>query len=246
MTLQGCLNGVRGPEEHPGLPVTPDGIAKSAMLAARAGADTVHVHVKDGSGADTLDAHRMADVLDAIRDASPGLPVGVSTGAWMQPDLRRRLRAVESWHVLPDFASVNWHEEGSGQVADLLVERGIGVEAGLWFVDAVDAWATHRTRELHQRVLLELPDGLSAHSVRPLAGEMVSLAREVTDLPILVHGEGGSAWPAVRYAVEHALDARIGLEDTLLLPDGSPALGNEDLVAAACALRRAAGTDVRR
>jgi uncharacterized protein (DUF849 family) len=56
---------------------------------------------------------------------------------------------------------------------------------------------------------------------------------EEPGLPILLHGEEGSTWPVFDLAVELGLDSRIGLEDTLLLPDGSTAPGNAALVRAA-------------
>lgn len=34
--------------------------------------------------------------------------------------------------MLPDFASVNFSEEGTGDLCQLLLERDIGVEAALW------------------------------------------------------------------------------------------------------------------
>ena len=46
--------------------------------------------------------------------------------------LRRRLSVLDRWSVLPDFASVNLGEEGALEVIDLLNERGVGVEAGVW------------------------------------------------------------------------------------------------------------------
>ena len=54
--------------------------------------------------------------------------------------------------------------------------------------------------------------------------------------PVLLHGEGSSCWPAFQLAVRTGLDIRIGLEDTLQLPDGSPAPANAALVAAAARL----------
>lgn len=51
MRLKACLNGVRRPAEHPALPVTPAGLAADVGRAVTAGADAVHLHVKD---ADTL------------------------------------------------------------------------------------------------------------------------------------------------------------------------------------------------
>lgn len=56
---------------------------------------------------------------------------------------------------------------------------------------------------------------------------------EEPDIPILLHGEEGSTWPLFDLAVELGLATRIGLEDTLLLPDGSIAPGNAALVRAA-------------
>ncbi|MDG4860878.1 3-keto-5-aminohexanoate cleavage protein, partial [Streptomyces sp. T-3] len=53
--------------------------------------------------------------------------------------------------------------------------------------------------------------------------------------PVLLHGEEGGAWPVLRLARHLGLATRIGLEDTLLLPDGERAAGNAELVAAALA-----------
>jgi uncharacterized protein (DUF849 family) len=57
-----------------------------------------------------------------------------------------------------------------------------------------------------------------------------------TEAPLLLHGLGSSAWPALRAAGRLGLDTRVGLEDVLTLPDGSPARDNADLVAAALGL----------
>ncbi len=68
-----------------------------------------------------------------MRAAVPeGVRVGITTGAWAVPDPGKRVELIRSWTVLPDHASVNWHEEGAEAVAEALLERGIGVEAGVW------------------------------------------------------------------------------------------------------------------
>ena len=51
--------------------------------------------------------------------------------------------------------------------------------------------------------------------------------------PRLLHGLGFFAWEFLRVAAERGYDTRTGLEDTLSLPDGSRAAGNEALVAVA-------------
>ena len=230
MFLKACLNGPRSPREHPGVPVTPEQIAAAARDVRRAGVDAVHVHVKDDEGVDTFDAARSNATMRAVRQAAPGLPVGVTTGAWIESDPGRRVAAVRAWHELPDFASVNWHEEGADLVADALLERGIAVEAGLWHAEAVSAWLASPARERCLRALIELPDGLDAQQSVRVADTLLGM---VGDAEIVLHGEGTSCWPALEEAVRRGLGARIGLEDTLTLPDGSPAADNAALVLAA-------------
>jgi uncharacterized protein (DUF849 family) len=226
--LQACLNGSRQRGDHAALPLTPAEIAADAEVA---GVHSVHVHPKDDDGTDTLAAERVAAVVSAVRAAVPGLPVGVTTGAWALPDPDERVAAVRSWTVLPDFASVNWHEDGAEQVAAALLDSGVGVEAGLWHADAVDAWSVSPLRDRCLRVLVELPDGLDEAEVESLADDLLRRLGDRT--PVLMHGEGSSCWPALRSAVRRGLSTRIGLEDVLELPDGTPASDNAALVRAA-------------
>ena len=237
--LQACLNGNRAAAEHPALPLAPAELAADAVRVRAAGAGAVHVHVKDAGGADTLDGELLAQVLAAVRAAAPGLAVGVTTGAWSAPDPARRVAAVRGWTALPDVASVNWHEPGAEQVAAVLLERGVGIEAGLWHADAVRTWLASPLRSRCLRVLLELPDGLDARETAEQADRLLGLLAGGSEAPVLLHGEGSSAWPALRHAAARGLATRIGLEDVLTLPDGSPAPDNAALVAAARALVRA-------
>ncbi len=46
------------------------------------------------------------------------------------------------------------------------------------------------------------------------------------EVPVLLHGEGTSAWPALLLAGRLGLSTRIGLEDVLVLPDGAQAADN--------------------
>jgi uncharacterized protein (DUF849 family) len=82
-----------------------------------------------------MDPKVEAAVLAATRRACPGVPVGVITGAWVEPDPARRLRLVGSWMALPDFASVNLSEPDAVELCERLRARGIGVEPGLASVE---------------------------------------------------------------------------------------------------------------
>lgn len=246
--LKACLNGARLPADHPALPVTAAALAADVVRVTATGASAVHLHVKDATGIDTLSGAALAEVLMAVWRAAPGVPVGVTTGAWAAPDPDERVAAIREWSVLPHFASVNWHEAGADDVATALLERGVGVEAGLWHAAAADAWLSSPHRDRCLRVLLELPDGLDQQLTVEEADRLLAMVAEARGdsrrpVPLLLHGEGSSCWPAVQHAGRRGLATRIGLEDVLVLPDGSPAPDNAALVAAARRLLRAMQSD---
>lgn len=231
--LKACINGVRTPEEHSALPVSPDQLAAEAMAAHGAGARAVHLHPKDDRGVDSLLAVDVAAAVVAVREALPGLPLGVTTGFWALPDAEQRRAAIEKWSVLPDFASVNWHEPGSEELAELLLSRGIGVEAGIFHAEAARAWAASDLAAHCLRVMVELgADG----DVATADGVLEVVAEAQSPAPVLLHGLDESCWPLLQHAGARGLQTRIGLEDTLRLPDGSLADGNASLVAAAVEL----------
>lgn len=239
MLLQACINGARRPTEHPALPMTAAELAADAVRVTAAGAAMVHLHPKNVLGEDTLDFGVLAETLAAVRAAAPGIPLGVTTGAWTVANPRERLVAIRRWRALPDFASVNWHEAGAEDVAGALMERGVGVEAGLWHVDAVGAWLAFPHRHQCCRVLLELPDGLDDHAtVREADVLLAALGASRDQMSVLLHGEGTSCWPALTHAARLGLQTRVGLEDVLYLPDGTPAADNAALVSAVCKILR--------
>ncbi|MFI6272049.1 3-keto-5-aminohexanoate cleavage protein [Micromonospora zamorensis] len=247
--LKACLNGGRNRDAHPAVPVTPAELAVDAALCASLGVAAVHVHPRAASGVESLRPEVIADALTAIRVARPGLPVGVSTGAWIEPDPAARVAAVRSWSVLPDFASVNAHEAGAEAVAAALHERGVLVEVGLWTLDAVEAYRSWRVpvgRILVECMAEEVPVAV-ADAARILAALPSSTGRPAAPPsaarspqgavapPVLLHAEGPATWAVLAEAVSRGLHTRIGLEDTLLLPNGTPTPDNAALVTAALA-----------
>ena len=63
----------------------------------------------------------------------------------------------------------------------------------------------------------------------------------LVEAPRLHHGNGVATWSVMDAAMEAGHDVRIGLEDTLVNPDGSTVEGNAALVAAAAARARGMG-----
>ena len=87
--------------------------------------------------------------VEAVRAAVPATPVGVTTGLWVAGgDPARRMAQVSRWtgNGKPDFASVNLSEPGADELAGLLGELGIAVEAGVWSVADADQLAASELR----------------------------------------------------------------------------------------------------
>ncbi|MFE0253527.1 3-keto-5-aminohexanoate cleavage protein [Streptomyces sp. NPDC059010] len=228
--IQVCLNGPRGAGDGAAVPLSPQAMAESAAAAVAAGATDIHVHPKTPCGQDSLSPRVLAPVLEAIR-ARVAVPVGVTTGAWAEPDPVTRVARIRSWTVLPDHASVNWHEEGAEELAAALIERGVGVEAGIWSgTDGAARFAASPLGPRVLRVLAEVTDP-SAETAEETARALLAGLGPAFGRPVLLHGEDGGAWPVLRLAGRLGLGTRIGLEDTLALPDGERALSNAQLVA---------------
>src|SRR4051794_22625783 len=69
------------PEMHPGLPITPQQIADSALEAASAGAAIVHVHVRNPkTGAPSMEVALYEEVVDRIRARNQDLVINLTTG----------------------------------------------------------------------------------------------------------------------------------------------------------------------
>ena len=233
LLLQAALNGDR---DHPATPRTPTELAAEAGAAVRAGARSLHLHPYDGDGRQTLAAEPCASAIRAVRTACPGTPISLSTSEGIEADPKRRLALIATWTELPDLVTANQGEDGILDLCELLVARGIGIEAGLLSVDDARMFVSSGIASSCVRALVEPldndPDAATAHAG---AIERVLLQAGVA-LEQVHHGDGVASWAVNRRAVSRGHGIRTGLEDTPALPDGRTAAGNGELVAAAAAL----------
>ena len=235
MLIKACLNGPTTRQAHPAVPQTPAELAADAAAVVEAGAGAVHMHPRDSAGAETLEADSVLAAVAAVR-AAISAPIGVTTGLWAAGgDPARRMSLVEGWAGpdLPDFASVNLSEPGAGELAALLTERGVAVEAGIWTVADADALAASAFGGQVLRILVEPHEREPKDAVALAAAIEAALDRHGFAAPRLHHSYGPATWSVLRAALLLGRDIRIGLEDTVVLADGRPAAGNRELVAAA-------------
>jgi len=233
MELQAALNGDR---DHPALPRTPRELAADARAAVDAGATTLHFHPYDAEGRETLAAQPCAAALRAVRDACPGTPLSLSTSAAIEPDPERRRALVAGWTELPDLVTANQGEEGIVAVCELLLARGVGIEAGLLALADAHAFLATGLAPRCVRVLLEPLDPEPGDAVAHAAAMEQVLADGGVALEQVHHGDGVASWAVNRRGAERGHGIRTGLEDAPVLPDGRVASGNGELVAAAARL----------
>jgi uncharacterized protein (DUF849 family) len=228
--MKAALNGNRAPGAHPDLPVSPAELAEAAADTVVAGAGALHLHPRNPAGAESLEPDDVARAVAAVRAVVPKTPVGVTTGAWIVPAVDERQALVAAWNVLPDFASVNFQEEGAEELAKLLLDRRVDVEAGLCDAAAAARFTTSAVAARCLRVLIEPQESDLATALRAVAEIEGVLDRAGVPAPRLLHGTGATVWALIAEAARRGYDTRIGLEDTLLREDGTQAPGNAALV----------------
>lgn len=261
MLIKAAINGGRTKTEHKAVPISPEEQAAAVAACLKAGANAIHLHVRStsldgrshlrdespGSQSSNLPSHEgirsekeslyaedVSRTLSAVKSVASITSIGVSTGAWILPDTAERLQAVAAWEVLPGFASVNFSEDGAVELAQLLLSRGVNVEAGLCDADAAKVFLESGLTLRCIRVLLEPQEQEMERAL-----ETVVRIEEVLDSgvvkfnqmhPRVLHGTESTAWAMMAEAIARGYDVRIGLEDTLVLPDGRMARDNAELV----------------
>jgi len=236
MLLKACLNGGRGRDEHPAIPRTPEELAADGAEAVAAGARVLHLHPYDAAGRETLAAAPCAAALAAVRAACPGIPISLSTSADIEPDPRRRLELVAGWTELPELVTANQGEPGTSELCELLLGRGVGIEAGLLELADAHAFVASGLAGRCTRVLLEPLDADPVTAVAHAAAMEQLLADDAVVLEQVHHGDGVATWHVMERAVARGHGIRAGLEDTTVLRDGRPPAGNAELVRAAAAM----------
>ncbi|MGB0697451.1 MAG: 3-keto-5-aminohexanoate cleavage protein [Rhodospirillaceae bacterium] len=242
--------------DHPAVPITPDQLAAEAKACLRAGANMIHLHVRDARGGHLLDAAAYGAASAAIRSAvGEDLIVQITTEAVgiYTPDVQRAV-VLETQ---PEAVSLGLREfVPTGSAAEIaahgaflatLAERGVMAQHILY--DAADLDRFQRLRQ--DGVIPAGPVQVLFVLGRYAAGQR-SHPRDL--LPFLqgwqpVHSHdlwAVCAFGARETAVMAAAAAlgghiRVGFENNQTLADGTVAPDNAALVHAAAQAALASG-----
>jgi len=168
--------------------------------------------------------------IKAFRKRLKNIPIGISTGAWIEPDLTKRLSHIASWNYFPDFVSINYHEIGFEKVTELITEKGIGIEVGLNSLESAKNFVDSKLEGSFIRILIEPMEQELQSAMETVEKIENQIQKSGPDLPFLLHGFDETCWDILKLAIERNYDTRIGFEDTLLLPNGLGAKTNSELM----------------
>ena len=237
--------------EH--LPVTPEEIAADVKRCADAGASLFHVHARDDQGKPTLDTARYREIVHRIKEIAPEPIIQLSTGGRAGKDWDARVDPVR---LLPEMGSFT---TGSNNLPGIIYENSppfieylaqvygeTGVkpeievfEAGMINNAVFLAKKCHLTTPLHFNFVVGAPGSMPA-TFRNLVFLSDSIPAGST---WTVSGIGKAQIPMAAAAVIMGGHARVGIEDNMRNPDGSPTI-NVKLVEKVKAIAREVGREI--
>ncbi len=223
------------PEINPNQPITPDQIREEARQCAAAGASTVHIHVRDDAGFNTLDVGRFKEVIDPLREEFPDLAVDGCLVTALDGEWEQMKVALDA--KILDAVPVN---TTATYVGDALFAKPIPVimekarlvqEAGAKVVIAcyTDADVSNADRYLIKSGLVEpgaywailpaLPGCSPMENPRQMVEGLTRMASAIYDVDpeatILVCAAGRASMYLVNVAAALGLHVRVGMEDTI-------------------------------
>lgn len=238
-----AANGARrGPRDHPALPVDTGSIAETARACFAAGADGLHLHVRDAKGWHTLDAGRYREALQELARTVPQMEIQITTEAAGIYDVPAQLDCLRQ--LRPGWASISVREiarapELADRVYGTCADHGTRVQHILY--DPTDAellsrWQADGTVRPGQIDRLFVLGRYATGQGEGRAARPGDMDAFLTDTPPRI------PWMACAFgAQEHAClldaaarggDLRVGFENGLTDADGIPWADNAASVAA--------------
>lgn len=227
--------------DHPALPVTLAEIVATARACQEAGADGLHLHLRDNQGRHALDAGLYREALAELRRAVPGMALQVTTeanGFYASPHQRQVALEAEADMVSAALREIvtDTSQEQAAAFYRLCAERGIAVQHILYDAEEIGLVKRILPEELFTDPALQLlfvlgrytpgqnstPDALDPF----LAG--LDRHRIAPDWAVCAFGQGETACLHAAHAAGGKL--RVGFENSLVNEDGRPARDNAQRV----------------
>ena len=247
------------PDQHPGLPVTPEQIANAALDAAKAGAAIVHLHVRDPkTGKGSMDLALYEEMVGRIREKNETVILNLTTGEggrFVPSDDNPQIAAAGSTlcdpslrvsHVeklRPEVCTLDFNTMWSGQAAVINSPRNVAIMAERIYaagvkpeIEIFDSGDLHMAKHFLEQGILAGP--LMVQIVLGVRYGAVAnpetLAYLVSQLPEgcqwAAFGIGRHEFPILAQAFLLGGHVRVGMEDNLYIRKGELCRDNAQLV----------------
>jgi len=226
----------RGKADHPALPVTLPEIVETARACHGAGADALHLHVRDDAGRHSLDPGLYGEALAELSHTVPGLRVQITTESAGIFDVEAQFSCLT--RLKPRWASISVREIArdaalAPRVYASCADSGTEVQHILY--DAEDAALLARWQQ--QGIVRPGQDSTLLVLGRYATGQLATPA----DLSPLLAAKPPGRWMLCAFGpAEHAClleaarqgaDLRVGFENNMTDAEGTPLRDNADSVA---------------
>jgi uncharacterized protein (DUF849 family) len=230
MLLKIALNGARPKSENEFIPQSIEEIIEDVQSIYRFGYQVFHIHCYDKHGNESIEPEDVSELVSSIKTISSQIQIGISTGDWIEPDLKKRMKYIENWNVVPDFASVNMIENDALTISKILMKKGVLVEAGLSEKKAAEIFVKSELDKGCVRILIE-PEEEDINGAMNTITEIESiLNRNKNTLRRLLHGFNSASWGLLKEAKRRGYECRMGMEDTIYLENGKKVTSNLELI----------------
>jgi 3-keto-5-aminohexanoate cleavage enzyme len=220
-------------EMNPNLPITPEEIAADVRRCRDAGASIFHIHARDSEQKPTLDTRFFQAIVRAIKSFAPDVIIQLSTGGRAGKDWEKRVNPIR---LLPEMGSFTTGSsnlpgmvyENPPQFLEFLAEvyRKTDVRPE---IEIFETGMISNALFLQKKGYLQHP--LHFDFVLGAPGAMPGTPKNLLFLSESI--PPGSTWSVAGIGKAEILlsavgillggHVRVGLEDNLFLPDGSPA-----------------------
>lgn len=233
----------RGKADHPALPVTLPEIVETARACAEAGADGLHLHLRDQNGAHVLDAGLYREALGELGRTVPDMAIQITTEAvGRYASAHQRRVALEAGATLVSAAlreiATDTPDATTTGFYDNCAARGIAVQHILYGPEDFDLLT-----RLVPAPLLDSPDlqlifvlGRYARDQESTPADLVPFLRALDrhglapDWAVCAFGRGETA--CLVEARRRGGKLRVGFENSLWHADGRIARDNAERVRA--------------
>jgi 3-keto-5-aminohexanoate cleavage enzyme len=241
------------PDQQPNLPIEPDQLAADARRCEEAGASIYHLHVRDESGAPTMDVERFRDGLQAIGESSD-LIVQFTTGGAVTDDAEARIAPLQ---LKPEMATLTTGSVNFGSDVFLnpypLIQR---LHARMMELEVLPEFEIFDSGMLATAERVYEEDGAAHHRhcdfVLGVPGALPAWPDSISFLQS--HLPDGATWsatgigrahlPVAEETIRRGGHVRTGFEDVRYYAPGELAQSNAQLVERVAGMAKLAGRDV--